>query len=45
MLFFAIFASFLKFISNFEHFREKDDLHKLCIFEITDGEIYAYLNA
>ena len=28
----------MKFRSNFEHFDEKDDPHRFCIFEITDSE-------
>ena len=32
------FAGFLKSRLNFEHFEEKDDLHRFCISEITDSE-------
>ena len=32
------FAAFLKFTSNFEHFEKQDDVHSLCIFQVTDCE-------
>ena len=31
-----VVAAFLKFTSIFQHFEKKDDLHSLCISEITD---------
>ena len=37
------FASFLKCISNFEHFLEKDDPHRLHLSEISDCERRGYL--
>ena len=36
--FVAFFASFLKCKLNLEHFQRDDDLHGICISEITDSE-------
>ena len=33
------FTPFLKFRLNFNHFEEKDDPHRFCIFKVTDSEI------
>ena len=33
-----LFSAFLKSISNFEHFQEKDDPHSRCISQITFSE-------
>ena len=33
------FTAFFKYRSNFEHFDEKDDPHRFCIFGITDSQM------
>ena len=36
--FYVFFASFLKFLLNFEYFEKKDDPHSFCSSEVTDSE-------
>ena len=36
--FFLFYAPFLKSILNFKLFESEDDLHRFCIFEVTDSE-------
>ena len=40
-----LFTAFVKSTSNLEHFEKKDESHILCLSEIIDCEIRAYLNA
>ena len=39
------FIAFLESTSNFEHFEKKDEPHSSSIYEVTDSERRAYLNA
>ena len=39
-----LFTPFVKYTFNFEHFEMKDESHSLCLIEIIDCEIRAYVN-
>ena len=39
------FIAFLESTLNFEHFEKKDEPHSSSIYEVTDSERRAYLNA
>ena len=39
------FIAFLESTLNFEHFEKKDEPHSSSIYEVTDSERHAYLNA
>ena len=39
------FSGFLEYTLNFEHFEKKDEPHSSSIYEVTDSERRAYLNA
>ena len=43
-VFFEVFTACLKSIFNFEYFEKKVEPHSLCISEIIDCEIHAYVN-
>ena len=44
-IFSEISIAFLKYLSNFEHFGEKDQSHSISISEIIDSERCAYLKS
>ena len=37
-IFFRCYSAFFESALNFEHFKKKEDVHSLCISEITDHE-------
>ena len=39
-----VFTALLESIFNFKHLEKKDESHSLCLSEIIDCEIRAYLN-
>ena len=43
-IFSEFFSAFLKFVFNSENFAKKDESHSLCLSEVTDCEIRAYVN-
>ena len=43
-IFCQLSTTFLKSSFNFKHFEKKDESHTLCISEIIDWEIRAYVN-
>ena len=38
-----VFTAFLRFTFNFKHFKKEDGSHSLCLSEIIDCEIRAYV--